>query len=457
MKQIAIIGGGITGLSAAYYLKKWTKDHPDQELDIKLFEASSQAGGKLQTVQKDGLTMERGADSFLKRKPAGMALISDLQLESKLIENSTGQSYVATKSGLHAIPRGTYMGLPILEDDFLASKLLSMQGKKRALAEVDLPQRTVTGDQSLGLFLRRRFGDEIVDELLAPLLSGIYSSDVNEMSLKATFPQFYEYEQRYGSVLKGLRQNMPLQKVPKTPQFATLKGGLSTLIDALSSHLEEISLSQKIINIKKNLNKYILTNQNGETFKVDYVICAIPFPSFKSLWEAPNPLADYEITHRSVGNFVLSFNRNDWQEKIEGTGFVAAKSSGLPITACTWVDQKWPEAVQTDDVLLRVYIGRANEQARLEQDEAVLKKIVLEALVKTMGAKAEPKQSLFTKWSNLMPQYTLNHQEKVHDMRLMIGQHLPGVFVAGASYDGVGIPDCIQSAKDVVGQLIEIL
>src|SRR5699024_5656462 len=206
--KVIIVGGGITGLTTAYYLQEKLA-HIDGDYNIQVLEASERLGGKIHTVHRDGFVLERGADSFLERKTAAVELVEKLGISDQLVRNSTGQAYVLLGDTLHQIPDGSFMGIPVQEDALAGTGLISDEGKKRVQEELDVPKGEGAEDQSLGEFLRRRFGDELIENVVEPLLSGIYSSDIDEMSLMASFPQFYELEQKYGSVVKGLRETLP--------------------------------------------------------------------------------------------------------------------------------------------------------------------------------------------------------------------------------------------------------
>src|SRR5690625_3028913 len=199
-KNIVIVGGGITGLSAAYYLQKEIKEK-NLPFTVQLIEASDRLGGKIKTKNKNGFIIEQGPDSFLARKEPAVRLAKDLGLEEDLIRNGTGQSYILVRNKLHKMPSGAFMGIPTQAKPFLFSGIFSMKGKLRAGGDYILPKGKAVSDQSLGGFFRRRFGDELVENLIEPLLSGIYAGDIDDMSLMATFPNFYNLEQKHKSLI----------------------------------------------------------------------------------------------------------------------------------------------------------------------------------------------------------------------------------------------------------------
>lgn len=199
-RKVAVVGGGITGLAAVYYLQKEAREK-GYPLEVVLIEASHRLGGKIQTMRKDGFIIERGPDSFLARKKSFGILAEDLGIDDQLVSNATGQAYVLVGDELHPIPGGSVMGIPTQIAPFVTSGLFSWSGKFRAAGDFVLPKSSVVGDQSLGQFFRRRFGGEVVENLIEPLLSGIYAGDIDKLSLQSTFPQFHELEQKRKSVV----------------------------------------------------------------------------------------------------------------------------------------------------------------------------------------------------------------------------------------------------------------
>lgn len=461
-QTIVIAGGGITGLSSAYYLQQRIKEK-DLPYQVRLVEASDRLGGKIATFKKDGFTIEQGADSFLERKKHATELAVALGLEDELVRNSTGQSYVYAGKKLHKIPPGTFMGIPLTKRPFLFSGLFSMRGKVRAGFDVMIPKGKEEGDQSLGYFLRRRFGNELVENLMEPLLSGIYSSDIDEMSLQATFPNFYTLEQEYGSLTKGLQQTMPekARGTGKRPgQFLTFKNGFETMIDVLADALDPgtIALNRAVDHIEKKEHGYFLLLSNGEVLKADAIVLATPHSALPRMWsQFPffNTARDMKTT--SVANVALAFDAEAIKKDVVGTGFVVSRNSDLRITACTWTHKKWPTTTPDGKVLLRAYVGKPTDQQIVRQSDEELVKIVLNDLQKTMKIRQDPLFHVVTRWENKMPQYTVGHIERIGRLRTDVDEHLPGVFLTGSSYEGVGVPDCIAQGKQVVEEVVDYL
>lgn len=462
-KNIVVVGGGITGLTAAYYLQKEIKEKK-LPYEVKLVEASNRLGGKIKTMKQDGFTIEQGPDSLLARKQPAVKLVEELDLQDQVIRNATGQSYILVKNKLHKMPKGTFMGIPKNVRPLLSSSLISGKGKRRALIDLILPRGKGTGDQSLGAFFRRRFGNELLVNQIDPLLSGIHSGDIDEMSLKATYPVFYELEQEYGSVMKGLKKTKPKPAKKKennsTGAFFSFENGLETLIDSLAEKLDKgtVTVNNPVDHVEKKDHGYHLLLSNGDVEKADAVIMATPHftvPGMFSQYDFFKTLQDMPAT--STANVVLAFDQSAIKKDIDGTGFLVSRSSNYRITACTWTHKKWPTTTPDGKILLRCYVGRPNDQSIVDTSDAELTEIVLKDLKKTMKITSDPEFSVITRWKNARPQYTVGHLERITAVRNQTRKSLPGMFLTGSSYDGVGIPDCIDQGEKAVTEVLEFL
>lgn len=461
-QRIAIVGGGITGLSAAYYLQKEIEKH-DLPYEIKLIEASPDFGGKIKTVRRDGFIIERGPDSFLERKRPTIKLIEALGMEDQLVRNGTGQSYVLVKNKLHKIPPGSFMGIPVQMEPFVFSSLFSLRGKLRGAMDLVLPKGKPVADQSLGHFFRRRFGNEIVDNLIEPLLGGIYSGNMDDMSLMATFPNFYALEQKYGSLIKGLKATMPKptkSKSKKPGAFLAFRNGFESLVEELVQQINPDTLlaNTKVDHIEKKDTGYHLLLSNGEVYMADAIMMTTPhfvLPKVLSQYDFFNVFNDIPVT--SVANVALAFDASAIKQDIDGTGYVISRKSGTRITACTWTNKKWPTTTPPGKVLLRSYVGKPDDQGIVDLSDEEITAIVLKDLGRTMKITKDPEFTVITRWKHARPQYTVGHLDRLTEVRRQIGEQLPGLFLAGSSYEGVGIPDCIQQGEDAVGQILEFL
>lgn len=461
MKQILIVGGGITGLASAFFIQEEIKAK-NLPYQLKLVEAKERVGGKIETVHRDGFTIERGPDSFLSRKKPAVDLVEKLGLTDQLVRNSTGQAHILVGKKLHKIPPGSFMGIPTEVQPFLFSGLFSVKGKLRAGLDFIKPKGKAVEDQSLGLFFRRRFGDELVENLIEPLLSGIYSGDVDEMSLMATFPNFYQLEQKHGSLIKGLNKTMPKQ--PKTKQkkpgiFYALTGGFESLVDELEKQLDDvISLNTAVDHVEKKENGYHVLLSDGTVYKADAMIVTSPHTSIRRMFSKHEALKTVdEIPTTSVANVALAFDQKAIKKELDGTGFVVSRNSDFRITACTWTHRKWPHTTPDGKVLLRSYVGGPHDPnaAFLSDDEIV--DVVLKDLRKVMKIKGEPNFKVISRFKNKMPQYAVGHLERVKKIRDYAAVNLPGVFIAGASFEGVGVPDCIEQGEKAGTQLLQFI
>lgn len=461
-RDIIIIGGGITGLTAAFYLQKEIKEK-QLPYSVKLVEASDRIGGKIHTERRNGFVIERGPDSFLIRKTSAKKLAEDVGLGDKLVVNGTGQSYILVGDKLQKMPSGSFMGIPTEVRPFLFSGIFSPKGKLRASLDFVRPKGKQAADQSLGLFFRRRFGDELVENLVEPLLSGIYAGDIDDLSLMATFPNFYQLEQEHGSLIRGLRRTMPKRpktKGPKPGMFYNLKNGLGSLVEAIEANLEPGTIiKQKAVDhIEHKEEGYHLLLSDGTTMKAQSIINTAPHFAVQRMltqYDWMRPLKEMNAT--SVANIAMVFDQAAIKQDIDGTGFVVSRNSDYRITACTWTHRKWPEFIPKGKVMLRCYVGKPGDEQVVDLPDGQLVNIALRDLNKIMNISARPEFSIVSRWKDAMPQYPVGHRQRVETIQERTKQELPGMFLAGSSYKGIGIPDCIDQGKAAVEEVISYL
>lgn len=461
--HVTVVGGGITGLAAAFYLQKAGSD-PQRPIRLTLLEASDRLGGKVYTVYRDGFIIEQGPDSLLARKPAGQQLIADLGLAHDTVRNETGQSYILHDHRLYAIPEGAVMGIPTKWTPFAVTPLFSPAGKLRALlGDLLLPRSPQQADQSAGQFFRRRLGNEVVERLIEPLLSGIYAGNIDQLSLMSTFPQFYHQEQKYRSLMIGMKKMAPPVKKDAKPQgaFMTLRQGLSYLVSAIADQLPQdtIRLRQPVDKLHRQSDgRYRLTLADGSTMETDAVILAVPYRQAAHIL-ADSLLSDLppEAPPTSVATVALAFEADDINIPYEGTGFVVPRNSPYTITACTWTHKKWPHTTPEGKVLIRCYVGRAGDDAIVNESDATIVQQVIQDLTSITPIKGEPLFSVITRWKNGMPQYAVGHQQWLRQLYQHVEQHFPGVRLAGSSYEGIGLPDCIAQGKKAAEAVLQNL
>ncbi|GAA0438197.1 protoporphyrinogen oxidase [Lentibacillus halophilus] len=460
-KKILIAGGGITGLTTAYYLQKEIAEK-DLPYDVTLVEAGNRLGGKIKTIRRNGFVIEQGPDSFLSRKQPAVKLAYELGLHDQLVRNGTGQSYILVNDKLHKMPKGSYMGIPKQIRPFLFSGILSPAGKLRTGMDL-IMSRGKQGDQSLGSFFRRRFGNQLVENQIEPLLSGIYAGNIDEMSIKATFPNFYDLEQTYRSLIKGLQETDPKPKTKndgkKQGVFFSFKNGLETLIEELEASLGDIvEKNAGIDHVEKKEHGYHVLLSNGDVHKADAIVMATPHYTVPKVFSQFDLFDSFqEIPSNSVANVAMAFDESAIKQDIDGTGFVVSRNSDYRITACTWTHKKWPNAAPEGKALVRCYVGKPDDQDVINLSDDDMIDIVLNDLNKTMNITQKPEFSVISRWKNAMPQYTVGHNDMLEHVRASMHKELPGVFLAGSSYEGVGIPDCIGQGEQAVADVLDFL
>ncbi|WP_077617181.1 protoporphyrinogen oxidase [Bacillus sinesaloumensis] len=465
-QKVVVIGGGITGLTVAYYLQKEAREK-GLDINCTLLEASHRLGGKVQTIEKDGFVIERGPDSFLARKKSASRLVNEVGLGDKLVNNTAGKSYVLVNGKLHPMPGGSIMGIPTQIGPFITTGLFTPIGKLRAAMDFVLPRTPGGADQSLGQFFRRRLGDEVVENLIEPLLSGIYAGDIDQLSLMSTFPQFYQVEQKYRSLILGMKQTTPPKPKPSGEtksapkgQFLTVTTGLQSFIDAIEAKLEPGTVFKgiKVEGIVKEPEQYVIKLNSGENIIADSVVVATPHHVTQSIFNQ-YPFFDSfkEMPSTSVATVAMAFPEEAIKKDIDGTGFVVSRNNDYIITAVTWTHKKWPHTTPKGKVLLRCYVGKAGDEAIVDQSDEEIIKVVLDDLNKTMAITDQPEFSIVTRWKDAMPQYTVGHKDRIANVKENVAEQLPGVFLAGSSYEGLGLPDCIDQGEEAVKQVLEYL
>lgn len=457
--HIAIVGGGITGLSAAFYLQR---EIEEKGLPIRfhLVEEKGRLGGKIQTWRHEGFVIEQGPDSFLERKTSAAQLAVDLGLEEQLVRNSTGQAYIWHKDRLMPIPEGAVMGVPTKLMPFVTTDLISWPGKIRAAADLIMPASKGEGDLSVGDFFRRRLGGEVIENLIQPLLSGVYSGDIDNLSLLANFPQFAQLEKQHRSLILAMKHSRPKKAGEGKPKgiFLTLKNGLESLVEGIESRLPSASIrtNSGVKELrKKEGGGYALVLKDGERLEADAVLFTVPHAAVEPLMRpyASVPSLPQAKPHM-VATIAMAFPESAIELGMEGTGFIVPRSSGANITACTWAHRKWPHTTPKGKALLRCFVGRAKEQSFMQLSDEEIIELALSDLHKTMTIRQKPDFYKVTRLQNAIP-YVVGHQAWVREVTGKVEAGLPGVLLAGASYGGVGVPDCIQQGKQAVPKLIQ--
>ncbi len=470
-KKVVVVGGGISGLSAAYYLSSMSGA---ATLDLELAEKSNRFGGKIETKVRDGFVIEKGPDSFLARKPALLNLSRELNLEQQLTGTNpkAGKTYILHQGRFHEMPKGLVMGIPTRIGPFISTGLLSPAGKMRAAFDLFLPAKKDGEDETLGAFLRRRLGREVQENIVEPLLSGIYAGDPSELSLRATFPQFWQIEQKHRSLILGMAKGAssrtssgPHPEVPphvRGSVFVNYRGGLRTVVETLEHRLREmgvrLTLNKGLRSIQRANDRYELMWEDGSLSDADAIILALPAFEYGRIFpDIPSVQAFASMPYVSVANVVLAYHKSDVQLKNDSSGFLVPRKEKRAITACTLTSIKWLHTAPKDKVLIRCYIGRAGEEQWMEQDDDELVQTATRELEQLLGIQARPLFYEVTRLARSMPQYTRGHLERVRQMREDLKQSMPGVFVTGSAFTGIGLPDCVRQGKEAAEQVAEHL
>lgn len=460
-QQVVIIGGGITGLTTAYYLLQ-EKKKQSLPIDIILIEGSSRLGGKIETVVRDGFVIEGGPDCFLERKTSASKLAKEVGMDQELVNNTAGKSYVLAREKLHPMPGGAIMGIPTEIAPFITTRLFSPMGKLRAAGDFILPKSKAKQDQPLGAFFRRRLGDEVVENLIEPLLSGIYAGDIDQMSLMSTFPQFYQVEQKYGSLVLGMKKSTPPKPKTNKPKgnkgmFLTFKTGLQSFVEQLEEEIKEIVILKnvKVDSLIKQNDTYKIKLNNHTFIEANAVVMSVPHQVAATILSDYNFMKPFkEVPSTSVATVAMAFDQNAIKEDINGTGFVVSRQCDYTITACTWTHKKWPHSTPKGKALLRCYVGRPNDSMVVDLSDQQIEEIVLNDLNKTMNITEKPEFTVITRWKKAMPQYTVGHKGRMEMLKKEAKKQLPGVFFSGSSYEGLGIPDCIDQGELAVQHVL---
>ncbi len=467
-RKIVIIGGGLSGLSAAFYVRKYYKEAGIKP-DIVLLEKDKKLGGKIETLHVDGFVIEKGPDSFLARNTEMIDLAKELELDHELVSThpNVKKTYILQRDKLHPMPDGLIMGIPTELKPLFKSGLISFNGKLRALMDFILPPRRSTVDESLGEFIERRLGTEVMENITEPLLGGMYAGDMGKISLQATFPEFGEAERQYGSLIRGITLgHKPAVTPTGTEKSASLtfRKGLRSLVHGLIHELHDVEQRTEITAISiidRNNNKdtiqstagtaaprYEVGLDNGEQLQADDIYITAPnFVAADLLRPHVNVEALDAVNYVSVANIVMAFNKKDVITGDDASGFLVPHKEGRNITACTWTSTKWPHTSPEDKVLLRCYVGRSGDEQNVELPDEVLTDLVLKDLQEIMGITAKPLLLEITRLKHSMPQYPIGHSSNIAKLRKELETVFPGVYALGAGYDGIGMSDCIKQAK----------
>jgi oxygen-dependent protoporphyrinogen oxidase len=442
---VAVIGGGISGLAAAWALQK-------RRVPYVLLEAGDRFGGVIRTEHERGFLIEAGPDAILAQKPEGMALCRELGLGERLVPTDPERRavFVLHKRKLHPLPEGMMLAVPTRILPLAASGLFSWPGKLRMGLELAIPGRNGDADESIASFLRRRFGQEVVERLGEPLLAGIHAGDPERLSILATFPRFRELERAHGSLIRGLRRAKPPAPSPGAPPpsaFQSLRGGLGELVAALVARLDPAALR-----LRARVARIDATSGGGYTLAADggnveaaRVVVAAPGPRVADALAALAPEAAQAlaaIPFASSATVALGYRRDDVAHALDGYGMVVPATEGLRTTALSFVSSKFPYRAPEGHVLLRGFLGGVRDPDALSLRDDEMIDVVTTEMKHVLGLSGEPVLSRVYRWPAGTPQLEVGHLERMRAVeRVLAG--IPGLFLTGAGVRFTGIPDCV--------------
>lgn len=485
MTDVVVIGGGIAGLATAYEL--WRRG-----ISFVVVEATPRPGGVILSEQVDEFTIDGGPDSLLIQKPEGIALCKEIGLGDRLVATKPPRlAYVQRGGRLHALPAASVFGIPTRIGPFLRTGLFTWAGKMRMGAELFVAQRTDTSDESIGSFMRRRFGREATDYLAEPLLAGIHAGDVNRLSVQALFPRFVEAERTHGSLLRAFRARQSANAERRTANverrtsnderrtqnaerrtpndertlagegaFKSLPGGLSEMVRALvhtigASHIRTGTEVTSIV----GRGPFAVWSGAAKVADARALVVATPaYATADLLDDLDSDLARRcrGIRYASSVTVALAFRRDGVSHPLNGSGFVVPRGEKNGILATTWLSSKWPGRAPDDRVLMRTFVGGARDPWAIDESDEELIERSLDALRPVLGMTGDPLLTRVYRWDRASAQHEVGHLERVAAIdRALVGH--PGLFITGSGFRGVGIPDCIADGRRTAAQVAEWL
>lgn len=455
-----IVGGGISGLSAAYEFAKAGQP-------AILLEARSRLGGVIETERVEGCVLEGGPDSFLSAKPAGLDLIREVGLGAEIIgsNDSSRVTYLVRGGRLVPMPDGLMMMVPTKILPMVATSLLGWDTKLRmGLEYFRQPPAREMPDRSVAEFITDHYGRETVDYLAEPLLSGVYGGSVDLLSVNSVLTRFVDLERQYGSLTRGVLASRRMAAAQRKasgngaqPLFQTLKGGLTQLTGELESRIRgKIDIRQATAEGIEKAPHGFLVRAGGEALSTPSVILATP------AWAAGALLRDVDarlaglleaVDYSSSATLSIGFRRNDCGPIPPGFGILIPACERKLLAACTFIGAKFPYRVPDEIVVIRCFVGGTGQEAVLNLDDREMLRQVQAELQALLGWTAQPLFTRVARWHRAMAQYTVGHSARLADIRERLAG-LPGLYVAGNAYEGIGVPDCIRTGRQAASQIL---
>jgi oxygen-dependent protoporphyrinogen oxidase len=464
MKRIAIIGGGISGLSAAFYLEKARAAGAD--LEYTLFESGQRLGGSMYSDRIEGCLVEAGPDSFLTEKPWATDLCKELGIADQLIGSNDAQrkTYIVVKGRLVVMPDGLMFMVPTQLAPTALSSLFSWNTKMRMARELLHPPRPMQTDETVAQLVERHFGAEVVDRLADPLLSGVYGGDAGKLSARAVLPRFVEMEEKYGSLSRAMlaahKKMMAMRKEPPRPLFTSLQDGMQQMVDAIVARLdpEAIRLRTHVLRVYPEESAWrVAIEMNGDE-RFDAVLIATPANVAGTLLDGVDRGLSrnlLDITYSSSVTVTLGYYLDQLKALPPGFGFLVPRSEGRRMLACTFVHNKFPHRAPEGKGILRCFLGGARDEAVLGLTDEQILETVQRELKDILKLDARPIFARVYRWRGAMAQYEPGHIARVERIEKRVAE-IPGLALAGNAYHGIGVPDCIRSGMNAANSLVRI-
>jgi len=458
-QRVAIIGGGIAGVTAAWQLAQLARAGADVEAQV--FESSGRLGGTIETVHKEGFTIECGPDAWVTEKPWARDLVGDLGLSEELLpsNDASRKTHIFLNGHLETMPDGMRMMVPTDLESLNSSKIFTASAKRAYNDEltraIDLKRAAPLSDESVASFTRRHFGEEVLTRIAAPLLGGVLGGDVERLSVQAVMPQFVAMERQHGSLIAAL-QSRSTSEV--TAIFTTLRRGLSTLIDRLVEDIPSswINVHSPVATISRLAKGWSLrTHTGGEDEIFDAVFLAVPPHVARKLLQPIDGEAANLMQMEASTAIIVALGYLDAQHiKLpSGFGFLVPASNTDQILACTFVDQKFGNRVPVGGRLLRIFFGSRTAEALLDAPDEQLSVFAQQEVTRILGALPKPALTLVRRWPQSLPQYAVGHLCRLEALDSRIAR-LPGIRLLGNAYRGVGLPDLIRDARAAARSMV---
>lgn len=462
--KIGIIGGGISGLSAAFYLEK--ERAAGAPVEYRLFESAGRLGGSMFSERIDGCLIEGGPDSFLSEKPAAAQLAKELGIEGSLIGSNDHlrKTYIVVKNRLIAMPDGLMFMVPTKILPTALTPLFSWGTKIRMAQELLHPPRKMDHDETVAEMVERHFGAEVVDRLADPLLSGVYGGDSADLSARAVLPRFVDMEEKYGSLSRAMlaahnKMKAAMKSTKPRPLFTSLADGMQQMVSAVEARLtkEWIRLNTQVRSIAIHDGAWqVATDQGVERF--DALVMATPARIAGQLLRDTNQQLGDDLAgvkYSSSVTVTMGYTMEQLKKLPPGFGYLVPRSEGRRMLACTFVHNKFPHRAPADKGLLRCFLGGSKDEAVLSLSDEEITSIVRREVKEILGLDAEPRFVKIYRWRGAMAQYTSGHLARIDRIEKELAS-MPTLKIAGNAFRGIGVPDCIRSGQDAAVSLAKM-